>query len=126
MGTHAMIGIYNSADGSVDASYCHYDGYLEGVGKVLVEHYNTQYDAEIVARGGYLSSLSFDYAESRQESVHSDIAVPYESVQQFMKNGYNYYGADYIYLFDGTAWFFATSGEMFEEVEMNLNNELTN
>lgn len=126
MGTHAMIGIYNSADGSVDASYCHYDGYLEGLGQVLVEHYNTQYDAEIVARGGYLSSLSRDYAESRQKSVHSDVAVPYESVEQFMKNGYDYCGAEYIYLFDGTAWFFATPGGMFEEVEMNLNNELTN
>ena len=126
MGTHSMIGIYNPADGSVNASYCHYDGYLEGVGRTLVDHYNTQYDAEIVARGGYLSSLSPDYAESRQESVHSDIAVPYESVEQFLANGYDYCGAEYIYLWCGEAWFFATPGEMFEEVEMNLNNELTN
>ena len=126
MATRSMIGIYNPADGSVDASYVHWDGYLEGVGRTLIDHYNTQYDAEIVARGGYLSSLSPDYAESRQESVHSDIAVPYESVEQFLANGYDYYGAEYIYLWDGEAWFFATPGKVFEEVEMNLNNELTN
>lgn len=120
MATRSMIGIYNPADGSVSASCCHYDGYLEHVGRTLVDHYNTQYDAEIVARGGYLSSLYSDYAESRQGSVHSDIAVPYESVEQFMLNGYDYYGADYIYLWDGEAWFFATPGETFEEVEMNL------
>ena len=88
MATRSMIGIYNPADGSVDASYVHWDGYLEGVGRTLIDHYNTQYDAEIVARGGYLSSLSPDYAESRQESVHSDIAVPYESVEQFLANGW--------------------------------------
>ena len=126
MGTHAMIGIYNPADGSVDASYCHYDGYLEGVGQVLFEHYNTQYDAEIVARGGYMSALYPDYAKTRQESVHNDVSVPYESVEQFMKNGYDYYGAEYIYLWDGESWFFATARRAFEEVEMNLKNELTN
>jgi len=126
MGTHAMIGIYNAKDDSVTASYCHYDGYLEGVGRMLVEHYNTQYDAEIVARGGYMSGLYSDYAKTRQESVHNEIAIPYESVVQFMKNGYDYYGAEYTYLWDGKAWFFATPGKMFEEVEMNLKNELTN
>jgi hypothetical protein len=123
MGTHAMIGIYNKEDGSVEASYVHYDGYLEGVGRTLVDHYNTQYDAEMVAKGGYMSALYDDYVVTRQEAVHNDIAVPYESVGQFLKNGFDYYGAEYIYLWDGEAWFFASrSQNAFEEVEMNLQN----
>ena len=32
MGTRAMIGIVNES-GTITASYCHYDGYLDGVGK---------------------------------------------------------------------------------------------
>lgn len=121
MGTHAMIGIYNAEDGSVEASYCHYDGYLEGVGRTLINCYNTQYDAEIVSKGGYMSALEEDYMETRKNSVHNEIAVPYESVGQYLKNGFDYYGADYIYLWDGEAWFFASrSQNAFEEVEMNL------
>ena len=120
MGTHAMIGIYN-ADGTVTASYCHYDGYVEGVGRTLVNSYNTQYDAEVVANGGYMSGLFDDYLTTRSESVHDDIAVPYESVDQYMKQGRNYYGADYLYLWDGEAWFFTSRDVLqFEEVEMNL------
>jgi hypothetical protein len=121
MGTHAMIGIYNAKDGSVEASYCHYDGYLEGVGRTLINSYNTQYDAEMVAKGGYMSALYDDYMETRKEAVHNEISVPYESVGQFLKNGFDYYGAHYIYLWDGEAWFFASrSQNAFEEVEMNL------
>jgi hypothetical protein len=122
MGTHAMIGIYNDEDGSVTASYCHYDGYLEGVGRTLINCYNTQYDAEMVAKGGYISSLENDYLKSRQEAVHSDPAIVYDSVNVFLKCGANYAGADYLYLFDGEAWFFTATGRnaCFEEVKMNL------
>lgn len=121
MGTHAMIGIYNQENGSVDASYCHYDGYVEGVGRTLVGHYNTQYDAEVVARGGYMSSLCEDYVETRLGSVHDEGAVTYESVEQFLALGFEDCGSDYLYLWDGSMWFFAgRSQPQFEEVEMNL------
>lgn len=122
MGTSAMIGIYNKEDGSVNASYCHYDGYVDGVGRTLFENYNTQYDAEVVAKGGYVSSLETDYLVSREKAVHSDPAIDYDSVDAFLKSGVNYAGADYLYLFDGNAWFFtSTSNRLgFEEVEMNL------
>jgi len=127
MGTHAMIGICNE-DGSVTASYCHYDGYVEGVGRTLVKSYNTQYDAEIVAKGGYMSALYDDYLETRTQAVHDEIAVPYESVVQFLKNGADYAGADYLYLFDGNAWFFAPTYKKvgFEEVEINLKKDEIN
>lgn len=121
MGTAAMIGIYNE-DGSVTASYCHYDGYVEGVGRTLVENYNTQYDAEIVAKGGYMSSLEEDYLDTRQVAVHTDPAVEFDSVSNFLSEGADYAGADYLYLWDGKAWFFAPTFKKvgFEEVQINL------
>lgn len=125
MGTASMIGIYNKEDGSVTASYCHYDGYLSYNGQMLVDNYNTQYDAEMVAKGGYMSSLKADYLETRQDAVHNDPAIIYDSVDVFLKCGDNHAGAEYLYLFDGEAWFFAETiadkkQRTFEEVEMNL------
>ena len=121
MGTSAMIGIYK--ENKVTASYCHYDGYVEGVGRTLVKSYNSQYDAEIVAKGGYLSSLSDDYVESKTNSVNSDAPIEYENVQHFMDQAANDSGAEYLYLWDGEAWFvYSVYGnpKAFEEVEINL------
>jgi hypothetical protein len=124
MGTHAMIGIWNADTGVVTASYVHYDGYVEGVGRMLVEHYNDYIGAAFVATGGYLSSLQSDYAKSRNESVHKDPATHYSSVEEYAFEGYDYACAHYLYLWDGEAWFFAERGSnrnrQFEEVQMNL------
>lgn len=127
MGTSSMIGIYNEADGTVTASYCHYDGYLAYNGALLVKSYNNKYDAEVVAKGGYISGLKEDYLESRAEAVHQDPAIVYESPEVFLRCGDNHAGAEYLYLFDGEAWFFTDTyakpkSRKFEEVEMNLAN----
>ena len=124
MGTPAMIGSWNATTGEVTASYVHYDGYVQGVGNTLVKSYNDFIGAEIVATGGYLSSLTEDYAKSRSESVHSDEAVTYGSVDEYLDEGYDYASAHYLYLWDGDAWFYTERGNKdkskFEEVEINL------
>lgn len=122
MGTSAMIGIHNPKDGTVTASYCHYDGYVEGVGRTLVEHYNHQYDANIVANGGYVSSLDSDYLVSRQCAVHNEPAISYKSITAYLERGSAYSGAEYLYIWDGEAWYFApTDADIgFEEVAINL------
>ena len=123
MGTPSMIGIVNE-DGSVTATYCHYDGYLEGNGRTLVNVYNSPSRAHAVATAGYLSGLSENLNESIETSVHkNEKPVVYDSVKVYMKCGYNHAGADYLYLFDGEAWFYATrtkADRRFEEVQMNL------
>jgi len=125
MGTHAMIGIWNEETGEVSASYVHYDGYVKGVGAELVANYNDAERAALVATGGYLSSLSADYEDSRSAAVHADKAVAFASAEDFLAEGYDYAGAEYIYLWDGEAWFVAMNTlrgtkTLFEEVEMNL------
>ena len=121
MSTRSLIGIYDKEDGSVTASYCHYDGYLSGVGTTLVKSYNNEWDAANVASGGYLSSLGEDYTESKLKSANSDEAVNYASVVEYMKSGFDDYGVDYLYLFDGETWFFCGNKNVgFEEVAINL------
>ena len=125
MGTSAMIGIYNK-DGSVTASYVHYDGYVEGVGHTLVNSYNDMYDAECVAKGGYMPALYDDYLKSRQRAVHDEPATTYGSIRTFTESAAYDTGAEYLYLFDGEAWFFMPTykkGVGFEEVKMNLKND---
>lgn len=56
MGTRSDI-IVQRSDGSYKRVYCHWDGYLEGVGATLQEHYNSQERAEAVVEPGDMSSL---------------------------------------------------------------------
>ena len=125
MGTHAMIGIWNETTGEVSASYVHYDGYVDGVGAELVENYNDKWRANVVATGGYLSSLSENYVDSRNAAVHSDKSVEFASVEDFFAEGFDYAGAEYLYVWDGEAWFvaintFGSEKKAFEEVAMIL------
>ena len=54
MATRSNIGIVND-DGSVTGIYCHWDGYPEHVGKMLLKHYN---DFDIVCELMDLGDLS--------------------------------------------------------------------
>lgn len=109
MATRSMIGYWNKNTGEVTASYCHYDGYPVGVGAVLAKYYTDPANAEQIAKIGYMSCLESNYAETAEAAVHkNEEPVPYESVDQFMKNGYDYAGAEYLYIFDGATWFVAS------------------
>ena len=57
MSTNSMIGVQNS-DGTVEAVYCHNDGYLEHNGRMLVEHYNNEEAARNIVALGALSFLA--------------------------------------------------------------------
>ena len=56
MGTRSRIGI-QLPDYSVVSVYCHWDGYPEGNGKTLVEHYQNREDVQELIDGGGISSL---------------------------------------------------------------------
>jgi len=56
MGTRSRIGIEMS-DHTVVSAYCHYDGYVEGNGKILVEHYQNRDDVQELIDGGSMSCL---------------------------------------------------------------------
>lgn len=56
MGTRSRIGI-EMPDHTVVSVYCHWDGYVEGNGKILVEHYQNREDVQELIDGGSMSSL---------------------------------------------------------------------
>ena len=57
MGTRSDI-IAERQDGTWARIYCHFDGYLNGVGRTLIEHYNSQERAEAVVQHGDMSVLA--------------------------------------------------------------------
>ena len=56
MSTRSNIGI-GKEDGTVDYIYCHYDGYPEGVGQCLRDHYTTPSKIQKLIDGGDISTL---------------------------------------------------------------------
>jgi len=56
MGTRSRIGI-EMPDHTVVSVYCHYDGYVEHNGKILVEHYRNREDVMELIDGGSMSHL---------------------------------------------------------------------
>jgi hypothetical protein len=62
MSTHSFIG-YETDTGSVVGVYCHYDGYLDGVGYVLKKHYTDPAKIKALVELGSLSSLGSHLGE---------------------------------------------------------------
>jgi len=124
MGTSSMIG-YIKEDGTVATTYCHYDGYVEYNGRLLLDSYNTPERAKEVAETGYLSGLKADLELSKSESVHKEEPSVFLSPRTFIDHGDTTHGAQYLYLYDGEDWLI-TSTENLENrkwslVEDNLN-----
>ena len=70
MSTHATIWIKNSND-TFTGIYCHFDGYLSGVGDTLLKHYNVESAAAGLISLGAISSLGV-YAERPKTAVDSN------------------------------------------------------
>ena len=121
MATRSFIGILNKDD-SVDYIYCHWDGYVAGVGKVLQEHYTSEKKIDKLLALGDISSLgpkigrkhAFDnydiardngwttaYGRDRGE----DCVDPHihEGPKKWM-NDRRGNGCEYAYIWDGTKW----------------------
>lgn len=56
MSTHSQIGILNR-DKSITSIYCHWDGYLDHVGRILKEYYDTEEKVKELIALGSLSTL---------------------------------------------------------------------
>jgi len=125
MSTHAAIGVKNS-DGTIRAVYCHHDGYIDYVGVTLNGFYKTPLMAEALIGLGYLSSLgkkiatepgmNIRQADDVTVAYHRDMherlkpAVTFRDEMDYARRGRQCFGADYLYLFDGTQWTVFESG----------------
>jgi hypothetical protein len=120
MATRSNIGIVNE-DGSVTGIYCHWDGYPENNGKLLLKHYNNSGIVNELMDLGDLSSLNKNlYCDDNNHSFENPapgVCVAYgrdrgeknadsksfTNISEFEKYA-NRTTADYQYLFNNGKW----------------------
>lgn len=110
MATRSTIAILNSDDGSVDAIYCHWDGYVEGgVGQMLFEHYNTAEKVKELIALGDISSLeettekTIAYNRNRGEEL---IIRKYQSIVAYQVSDNDKQEYNYLYIESTGQWFY--------------------
>ena len=67
MGTRSTIAL-EYADGTVEQVYCHWDGYVEHNGKILVEHYMDPFKVQQLVMLGGFSSLCATVEETAKNA----------------------------------------------------------
>jgi len=123
MATRSTIAVHH-ANGTISQVYCHWDGYLDHVGRLLVQHYNSQPLAEMLVNGGSISSLgeriepigehSFDnsekgttvfYCRDRGEELTVEM---YRDAADYRCNAMQ---EEYNYIFANGVWHLADNGK---------------
>ena len=106
MATRSKIAIKNQ-DGTIDAVYCHWDGYPEHNGTILQDYYDTEQLVRELLALGDLSSL--DKTLQSTVAYHRDKGDKYSGVSQYegreelLASSINC-GAEYVYLFENDKW----------------------
>lgn len=119
MATRSRIAIENQ-NGSVTSIYCHFDGYISGVGKLLKEYYTTQAKVEALIELGDISGLEMTptstvaYHRDRGEDLRK---TSYLCVEDLFDLGFEG-GIEYVYCFTkNNIW-------LVNEVRSNQVNDL--
>jgi hypothetical protein len=118
MGTRSTIAL-EYADGTVDQIYCHWDGYLEHNGELLLEHYMDPFVVQKMMGLGDMSSLDEDldgcvfYARDRGESIRK--ARRFKDFDAYKKE-HDYQEYEYILRTDGH-WYVSFNDEQYVALE---------
>jgi hypothetical protein len=116
MATRSHIGVRNT-DGTVDYIYCHWDGYPEHNGKILIDQYADMDKVNALMKLGDLSILGYEIGEKQDfddRSTHNrnwclaygrdrgrqDVSVKTTQFVDLLKDD----NVDYVYVFDGDYW----------------------
>lgn len=108
MATRCAIG-RKLEDGTIEAIYCHFDGYPEHTGKLLVERYNTEEKVEGLLKLGDISVLKGNLSETiayhRDCNEDWEDVAPktFESFKEFHNWGRDIW-AEFFYLLDEEGW----------------------
>lgn len=73
MSTRCYIGIENK-DKTIDYIYCHHDGYIDGVGKVLLENYQDESKIRKLIKLGGIDSLGYEPINRPKDIEDKDTA----------------------------------------------------
>jgi len=104
MATRSKVGFKNS-DGTVNASYVHFDGYLDGVGVALHLNHNSDSKAKKLGYAKGIRSIELDSPVSYYNDMENET---YESEDQFHDEVVKDF--EYGYLYDPSrGWLFTSS-----------------
>jgi hypothetical protein len=134
MSTRSRIG-YTNNDGSIVSAYCHYDGYPQHNGKILLESYKTLGKVKELVNGGDMSVLRSrcDKPEGHTfEKPHTGATVYYgrdrgeKNVEARISNSKDDFvllaegsWGEYAYLFENGKWIFCSVGDgKFDELSV--------
>jgi hypothetical protein len=93
MATRSTIAL-EYADGTVDQIYCHWDGYLEGVGKILLENYMDPFKVQELMDLGDVSSLGEVIGEKHPFGPFELPGMSTDEYQAQYGNMTTFYGRD--------------------------------
>lgn len=82
MATRSTIAIEHN-DGTVSQVYCHWDGYLDHNGKLLLEHYSDPATAAALIANGDISSLNKEVGEKHDFDARYDRTDPRDNWTKF-------------------------------------------
>jgi hypothetical protein len=91
MGTRSRIGVMHGD--KVKSIYCHWDGYLEHNGEILLKHYDSSKANQLVALGD-LSSLRANIGEKHAFSQFELPADEVEAFKALTEDMCTFYGRD--------------------------------
>tara|TARA_R110002167_G_scaffold30937_3_gene102082 strand:+ start:1194 stop:1640 length:447 start_codon:yes stop_codon:yes gene_type:complete len=127
MSTRSRIGIVNS-DKTVSSIYCHFDGYPEGVGQTLLDHFTTKHQVQKLINLGDISflrrstecpfghsfsrpALDCTVAYGRDRGETGIDAITMDSLQDFFESNFEEFG----YIFDPEAPRWITKAQFRED-----------
>ena len=102
MSTRSNI-MYQQQSGEVLSAYCHMDGYLTGVGKSLLTHYNNDKMAHKLVANGYISSIYPTIDEINIKRANKDKPIFYYDLEDDISN-IDALFIEYVYLWNGKSW----------------------
>jgi hypothetical protein len=82
MSTRSTIAL-EFADGSVSQVYCHFDGYLDGVGDDLVRGYSDPFELRELIDGGDMSCIGEPYTD-RGESYEDNAPRRFQNFDEYV------------------------------------------
>ena len=120
MGTRSYIA-YEMKNGMYTGCYCHWDGYIKGVGSILHQHYNSENIRDLVDLQGF-SSLGETVAETKSVAYHEMKEICETRGELYSKSA-EHYGCEFVYvLMNNDVWLV---WDVAEEMEKNLADALT-
>ena len=94
MATRSTIAL-EYADGTVDRVYCHWDGYLDHNGRILLEHYTDPFKLQLMMDLGDMSTLGPDVGEQHNFDCPHTYGTPaYVEWSDKMREVCTFYGRD--------------------------------